>query len=136
MQHTALQDKTLSRRTNFQNSLSDKRIQIKTKISSALNSESVLNMISKFNMTYFENTEEGVSHALKAINEIFLEAAKKSLKIKNGNYRRRRVPVDNKKWFDKEFNGSRITLRKISNKKNRNPNDEEIRKEYHDSLNR
>ena len=77
MQHTALQDKTLSRRTNFQNSLSDKRIQIKTKISSALNSESVLNMISKFNMTYFENTEEGVSHALKAINEIFLEAAKK-----------------------------------------------------------
>ena len=67
----------------------------KQKFQNALNTESVLNMVSRFNITHFENTEEGVSHALKAINEIFLEAAKKSLKVKNGNYRRRRVPVNN-----------------------------------------
>ena len=46
----------------------------------------------------------------------------------------RRVPVNIKKWFDKECNGARISLRKISNQKHRNPNDEEIRKQYHDSL--
>ena len=68
-------------------------------------------------MTYFDNTEEGVLHALKAINEIFLEAAKKFLKTKNRNSHRRHVPVINKKWFDKECNGGRIILRKISNKK-------------------
>ena len=97
-------------------------------------------------MTYFviltlkllnlKNNEEGVSHALKAINEIFLNAKNKSLKEKNGNCCRRRVPVNNKRWFDKECNGGRITLRKLSNKKHRKPNNEEIRKEYHDSLKR
>ena len=75
MQLMALQDKTLV------DEQTPKTVYLangfKTKISSALNSESGLYKISKFNMTYFENTEEGVSHALKAINEIFLEAAKK-----------------------------------------------------------
>ena len=33
-------------------------------------------MISKFILTQSENTEKGVSRALKPINEIFLEVAK------------------------------------------------------------
>lgn len=86
--------------------------------------------------TTYKYTEADISNAVENINNIFLETAKMSLKIRHGKCRshRRRIPVNNKKWFDKECNLTRVQLRKISNRKHRNPENEDIRKEYHDSL--
>ena len=44
------------------------------------------------------------------------------------------MPVNNKKWFDKECGFTRVQLRNFQNQKHPNPDNEKIGKKYHDSL--
>ena len=57
------------------------------------------------------------------------EAAKRSVKLScQKNTKRKHLT---QKWFDHECKTLRISLKRLSNKKHRNPLDMEIRKEYH-----
>ena len=58
-----------------------------------------------------------------------VEAAKRSLKL-NRQKKSKRKPIT-KKWFDYDCKAPRSSLKQLSNKKNRNPLDTELRKEYH-----
>ena len=57
------------------------------------------------------------------------EAAKRSLKL-SSQKKSKRKPIT-KKWFDYDCKTLRSSLKKLSNKKHRNPLDTELRKEYH-----
>ena len=58
------------------------------------------------------------------------KAAKRSLKLSTQK-KSKRKPIT-KKWFDYDCKTLRSSLKKLSNqKKNRNPLDTELRKEYH-----
>ena len=56
------------------------------------------------------------------------------LKIRAGKTRKRIKSLSNKKWFDKECCFKRLELRKLANKKHRDPLDTTVREQYHDTL--
>ena len=56
------------------------------------------------------------------------------LKDKNLKNRTKMKPVSNKKWFDKECRFKKHELRKVSNKKHRDPLNANLREQYHDTL--
>ena len=68
-----------------------------------------------------------------AVENILITTAKRCLKIKTAKKRRCKISL-NKKWFDKECRYKRHELRKLSNKKHRNPLNSTLRKEYHNVL--
>ena len=59
--------------------------------------------------------------------------AKRCLKIKTTKKRRHKISF-NKKWFDKECRLKRHELRKLANKKHRDPLNFTLREEYHTVL--
>jgi hypothetical protein len=60
--------------------------------------------------------------------------AKKSMKIKKKKYRNKISNVCNKKWFDKECQLQRHSLRKLANRKHCDPLNTKIRDKYHVTL--
>ena len=55
------------------------------------------------------------------MEEVILHAARESLKIKRTKFRNKINNVCNKKLFDKECRLTRHSIRKLANKKHRNP---------------
>ena len=64
-----------------------------------------------------ENTEL----SLEKVENILITTAKCCLKIRAGKTRKRIKSLSNKKWFDKECRLKRHELRKLANKKHRDP---------------
>jgi hypothetical protein len=58
----------------------------------------------------------------------------KSLKIKKVTRRRKIRNTTNKKWFDKEYRFKRHAVRKIANKKHKDPQNLNLRNSYHELL--
>ena len=65
---------------------------------------------------------------------ILINAARNSLKIRKKKTRRKINNVANKKWYDKECRFKRHELRKLANQKHRDPTNLAIRKAYHTAL--
>jgi hypothetical protein len=63
-----------------------------------------------------------------------INASQKSLRIKRKKSRKKITNVQNKKWFDKECKFKRHAVRKLANKKHRDPTNINIRNEYHTAL--
>ena len=76
---------------------------------------------------------ENVITSLDAVETIFTTTAKRCLKIKTTKKRRHKISF-NKKWFDKECRLKRHELRKLANKKHRDPLNFTLREEYHTVL--
>lgn len=77
---------------------------------------------------------ENAEKSLEKVESILITTAKCCLKIKTGKTRRRIKLSSNKKWFDKECRLKRHELRKLANKKHRDPLNPIISKQYHDTL--
>lgn len=82
-------------------------------------------------MNTYPPNKAGINLALNDINNIFNQLAfmcnlKKSSKKKPKN--------NNEKWFDKECKTIRTTLRELSNKKHRDPDNQELRHQYQEAL--
>ena len=79
-------------------------------------------------------SKEGVNDFTTKFESIIKEAAKKSFRIKKPKYRHKISNISNKKWFDKECRLKRHMVRKLANKKHRDPQNTVIREEYHNTL--
>ena len=84
--------------------------------------------------TNFPKSKDGINEFSYQLQDILLDAAKKSLKMKKQKFRNKINNVSNKKWFDKECRLKRHTVRKLANKKHRDPQNNDLRNEYHKAL--
>ena len=82
----------------------------------------------------FDNEKKGVDESVHEFQNILMDTAKKSLKIKKKKTRRKIDNVMNKKCFDKECRFRQHELRKLANQKHRNPTNLTIREQYHNAL--
>ncbi len=88
-------------------------------------------LLDKFIINTYPQNKVGINLALKDITDIFHQSAsmcnlKKSSKRKPKN--------TNEKWFDDECKRIRTTVRNLSNKKHRDPDNQELRLQYHEAL--
>uniref|UniRef100_A0A671UAW8 ribonuclease H n=1 Tax=Sparus aurata TaxID=8175 RepID=A0A671UAW8_SPAAU len=79
----------------------------------------------------FPHNNDGVNTAVGKINAIFDKLANLS-NLKTSNHKPKQT--HNNKWFDSDCKNIRKTLRKLSNEKHRDPNNQNIRLRYHDTL--
>ncbi len=97
----------------------------------AIESQTIKLLLDKFIMNTYPQNKVGINLALKDIADIFHQSAsmcnlKKSSKRKPNN--------TNEKWFDDECKRIRTTVRNLSNKKHRDPDNQELRLQYHEAL--
>ena len=102
------------------------------KFKDALRSPSTQTLIREF-LNDNESTAN-VNISLKKVENIFIATAKRCLKIKTIKKHKRVQLSTNKKWFDKECRLKRHELRKLANKKHRDPLNVILREEYHTVL--
>ena len=88
-----------------------------------------LQLLHLFESKRFDLSTTDVETATNQFTNIMTEAAKRSLKL-SSQKKSKRKPIT-KKWFDYDCKTLRSSLKKLSNKKHRNPMDTELRKEYH-----
>lgn len=90
----------------------------------ALNSPDIFNKIFEFRGNPYDTTKEGVNLATADINTLFHEAAIKAnlAKVKR-QYKKKQ---NNKKWLDKECQSLWKDVRKISNLKHRQSNNQDL----------
>ena len=88
-----------------------------------------LQLLHLFESKRFDLSTTDVETATNQFTNIMTEAAKRSLKL-SSQKKSKRKPIT-KKWFDYDCKTLRSSLKKLSNKKHRNPLDTELRKEYH-----
>lgn len=97
----------------------------------ALCCDEIQYMVDTFLITQYQPNRKGMNLATRDLN-IFIQLAKKSkLKISRS---RKTSTKQKEKWFDRECASSKKNLRKLSNKKHRNPNDQVGRLEYFQAL--
>ena len=92
-------------------------------------------LITEFLSCDFPSNKLGASTGLSKFENIFITAAKQSLRLKvwKPRFKNDRNILKNK-WFDKECNQKRVQLRRLSNAKHRDPLNLSIRMEYHTCL--
>ena len=99
------------------------------KFTAAFRFNDILSLLHLFESTNFDLSRTDVENATNQFTNIMTEAAKRSLKL-SSQKKSKRKPIT-KKWFDYDCKTLRSSLKKLSNKKHRNPLDTELRKEYH-----
>ena len=99
------------------------------KFTAAFRSDAILSLLHLFESTNFDLSSTDVENATNQFTNIMTEAAKRSLKL-SSQKKSKRKPIT-KKWFDYDCKTLRSSLKKLSNKKHRNPLDTELRKQYH-----
>ena len=99
-----------------------------------LKSPEIQRKLDQFLKRNFDNEKKGVDESVHEFQNILMDTAKKSLKIKKKKTRRKIDNVMNKKWFDKECRFRRHELRKLANQKHRDPTNLTIREQYHNAL--
>ena len=80
------------------------------------------------------NDMNDVNTSLEKVENILTTTAKRCLKIKITKKHKRIKSSSNKKWFDKECRFKKHELRKLANKKHRDPLNLSVRDEYHTVL--
>ena len=88
----------------------------------------ILSLLHPFESTNFDLSSTNVQNATNQFTNM-TEAAKRSPKL-SSQKKSKRKPITTK-WFNYDCKTLRSSLKKLSNKKHRNPLDTEIRKEYH-----
>ena len=98
-----------------------------TKFKAAFESDDILSRLMLFEKTTFDLNCKGIEQATIQFTSIIGEAATEhSLKLRcQKNSKRKHLT---QKWFDHECKTLRISLKRLSNKKHRNPLDTEIYK--------
>ena len=76
----------------------------------------------------FNHNHKDADKACKLVHSMFLEAAKASCKLKANKVRSR--SLKNKRWFDKECSNKRKEVRKLANRKHRDPGNMHLRNEH------
>ena len=89
----------------------------------------ILSLLHLFESTNFDLSSTNVQNATNQFTNIMTEAAKRSPKL-SSQKKSKRKPITTK-WFNYDCKTLRSSLKKLSNKKHRNPLDTELRKEYH-----
>ena len=98
----------------------------------ALQSEHIINKITNFINTQFENSMSGVNLAVNEINSILHIAS--SMADLQRNKRKQVKRLEKEKWFDFECQSFRKELRNLSNLKHRQPENEDLRIKYCETL--
>lgn len=98
----------------------------------ALQSTHVQNMIDSFLLTSFSEEKTTTNLATEQLTKIFSTVVRKALR-KRENYRSKKE-MANAGWFDKECQKVRKELRSLSNKKHRDPANQQIRATYQETL--
>ena len=106
----------------------------KNEFKKAFESNDIQQKYKNFLNTDFTNEPNGASKCATELENIITLASKKSLKIKKKKNRPKINNVTNKKWFDKECRIKRHELRKLANKKHRDPTNLQLREAYHTML--
>ena len=83
---------------------------------------------------YMERHTEDVNVSLDDAVNILTATSKICLKIKTKKSRKRVKATSNKKWFDRECRLKRHELRRVSNQKQRDPFNSELREKFHKTL--
>ena len=99
-----------------------------------LRSPNIQQKIQNFLINEYSTNSDGINNCLNDFEDIILEAGMKSLKIKKVTRHREIRNTTNKKWFDKECRFKRHTVRKIENKKHKDPQNLNLRNSYHEVL--
>ena len=99
-----------------------------------LRSPNIQQKIQHFLINEYSTNSDGINNCLNDFEDIILEAGMKRLKIKKVTRRRKIRNTTNKKWFDKECRFKRHTVRKIANKKHKDPQNLNLRNSYHEVL--
>ena len=102
----------------------------KTNFKKALRSPETQNKISKFLNKNFSSDINGINECITDFQNILSDASKKSLKLRRKKHGCKITNMANKKWFDKECRFKRHELRKLANKKHKDPGNLEIRNAY------
>ena len=102
----------------------------KTNFKKALRSPETQNKINEFLNKNFSYDINGVNECIIDFQNIFIDASKRSLKLKKKKKIYKITNVANKKWFDKECRFKRHELRKLANLKHKDPANLEIRNAY------
>lgn len=101
------------------------------KYQEALENQQIQSLIHLFLSEMFPHNNIGVNFAVNKINSIFHHLALLSnLKISEQKHKQ----INNNKWFDIECKNLRKTLRRLSNQKHRDPDNQNIRLQYDDVL--
>lgn len=99
--------------------------------SQALMSTETQELVTHFVKYEFPKTQDGVNQAVELLENVLKSAASQSLKRKIVKRRySRKTNITTKKWFDKECRFKRHELRKVGNKKHRDPTNINIREDY------
>ena len=99
-----------------------------------LKSTEIQKKLNNFTQSTFSNDQDGINECMMQFQDILIDASKKSLKLKRKKFRRKINNTHNKKWFDKECRFQRHEVRKLANKKHRDPTNINLRNEYHTAL--
>ena len=68
------------------------------------------------------------------IQNLFMNAAKKSMEVIGKNNQKRKKSKKSKKWFDKECHDLKHNVRELGRKKHENPRNNFLRTKYHEKL--
>lgn len=98
----------------------------------ALHSTHTENMIDSFLLTTFSVEKRSINSATKQLTQIFSTVVRKALR-KRKNYRCKKETAKDA-WFDKDCQKLRKELRSLSNKKHRDPANQQIRATYQETL--
>ncbi len=97
---------------------------------SAIESQTIKLLLDKFIINTYPQNKVGINLALKDITDIFHQSAS----MCNLKKSKRKPKNTNEKWFDDECKRIRTTVRNLSNKKHRDPDNQELRLQYHEAL--
>ena len=98
----------------------------------AIRQEQVQSLLDTFLKETFQDTGEGVNRAVESLNNIFdLTASLANLKP---SQRKSRKQDNTDKWYDNDCKNLRTRLRNLSNQKHREPDNENTRLQYSETL--
>lgn len=98
----------------------------------AIESQTIKLLLEKFILNTYSQNKLGINLALSDITKIFHQSAS-MCNLKNKSSKRK--PKNTKEmWFDSECKNIRTTVRNLSNQKHRDPDNEELRHQYHEAL--
>ena len=98
----------------------------------AIKQKQVQSQLDQFLETIFQENNESVNKAVESLNKIFESTASlANLKVSN---RKARKNVENDKWYDNDCKNLRKKLRQLSNQKHRDPENQNTRIHYGETL--
>ncbi len=103
-----------------------------TDYTNAFSNSTIQTMLDSFLCNQYLLNKDGINLATKDLNQIFMKLAKESKMIRSSAKSNKKQAKQ--QWFDNECSLLRTHFRNLSNKKHNDPENQELRHEYHIAL--